>query len=80
MFAEEEDEIHLQLGLDVGSLAPVGVFGLVVDHGLHCFGKLDQFVLGVGEVVFVGECVEDVIERLLFEIDPHLAEGFLLLL
>ena len=78
VLGEEDDEIDLELGLDVVALAPVGVFGFVVYDCFYLLGEVDEFILWILEVVFMGEGLEDVVEGLLFEIDAHLAEGFLL--
>ena len=46
MLVEQQYEVDLQFGFDVGALAPVGVFGFVIDHRFDLLGELDQFVLG----------------------------------
>lgn len=58
---EQDDQVRFQLGLDVVAPAPVGVSRFVVDHRFHRFGELDQLVLGILEIVFVGEGFEDVV-------------------
>ena len=55
VLCEEHDEVDFQLGLDVRARAPVGVLALSSTTTLHLLGELEQFVLGVVEVVLVGE-------------------------
>jgi hypothetical protein len=38
VFGQKDNEIHFQLGFGVVALAPIGVFGFVVNHLLYGFG------------------------------------------
>ncbi len=78
MLRQQNNEIHLQLRLDVIALAPVGIFGLVINNDLYLLGKRDELILRIFKIILDGEGFQDVVEGLLFKIDAHIGEGFLL--
>ena len=78
VLGQHQDKVNFQFRLDVVPLAPIGVLGFVINDQLHRFGKFDQFVFGISEVVFDCQALEDVVEGLLFKVDAQVCKWSLL--
>lgn len=62
VLGQGDDDVHLEFGLAVGAGGPVDVAGFVVNDELDLLGQVNKALFLVGELVFVANGFEDVVE------------------
>ena len=64
MLCQYQDQIHLQLGLDIRTIGPIGIFRLVVHHILYGRCQCEQFVLWIFKAELMGNLFQNIVESL----------------